>query len=205
GDIIYAEGGRSERFLTVLNGWALQFATTRGGGRQIFSFLLPGDHIALELLGFDRLDFGVEAVTDVVICAVEIATLNRLIDNNPAAFKRRDAHYRCMSVRTHQHLISLGRRSAAGRIASFFIELSLRLASRGFSDLRRLPFPIRQREMADALGLTPVHVSRVLQTLRSKKIADVSRGMLSIEDKDELVKIAGLWDPDLDVSRHGID
>ena len=203
--MIYQEGESSNLFLTVLEGWALRFAMTRDGRRQVLSFLLGGDHVALDSLSFDRMTFSVQAITDCTICAVDRTTINRLVGSSPSALERLEGRHRFLGIGSQQHIISLGRRSAAGRIAQLFLEMKLRLAARGFKDESRLPFPIRQRDIADAYGLTPVHVNRVLRSFRAEGVAELARGTLSIIDGKRLSAIAGLKELDQDITRYGVN
>ncbi|MFX5332309.1 helix-turn-helix domain-containing protein [Acinetobacter baumannii] len=57
---------------------------------------------------------------------------------------------------------------------------------------QRYPFPLRQQHVADAVGLTPVHVSRVVSAFRDRGIADMSNGLLEVVDRHELERLSPL-------------
>ena len=203
GRMIYQDGERTADFVTIVEGWASQRVTTRDGRRQILAFLLPGDHIALDLICFDRLNFSVQAITDVVACLCRRDKVASLAACDRHVLERLKERYRFQSLSAQERIVSLGRRSAAERIARLFIEMSLRLRARGHRDEGALPFPIRQLDIADALGLTPIHVSRVLREFRAEGIVDLSRDRLAILDKRTLMEIGGLRDDDLDPGHYG--
>ena len=205
GELIYRERERSEDFLTILDGWALKFTMTRDGRRQVLSFLLPGDHVALDLLGYNRLTFSVQAITECTVCSVDRKAINRLIEANDGVLRRLQGRYRFRRIADQEHIVSLGRRLAAGRIAYLFLEMSLRLAGRGFRDETALPFFIRQRDIADALGLTPVHVSRMLREFRKEGIAELNHMQLSILNKRRLMEISGISEDQMDISLYGVN
>jgi CRP-like cAMP-binding protein len=79
-------------------------------------------------------------------------------------------------------MAGLGRRDARGRLAHLFCELYLRLKAVGLVDGYTLPMPLRQPDLADALGLTPVHVNRVLRDLRNEGLISLRGRRLEILD-----------------------
>jgi CRP-like cAMP-binding protein len=78
---------------------------------------------------------------------------------------------------------SIGRREAPGRIAHLFCEIHRKSAAVGLAEANSCPFPITQEEMADALGLSTVHVNRTLQDLRAAGLIALSRGVLTLLDQ----------------------
>ena len=86
--------------------------------------------------------------------------------------------------------MGLGRRTAQMRLAHFLCEVSYRLQLRGRNDLDAFEFPLTQSELADILGLSTVHVNRVLQALRSRGLIELSRNLLVIRNRTGLYEIA---------------
>jgi CRP-like cAMP-binding protein len=90
-----------------------------------------------------------------------------------------------------EHLVNIGRRSAIERTAHFFMELAERLSLVGLATETEFKCPLSQFVLADALGLTAVHVNRVLRQLRERGLLTLSRGRAQIHDLAELRKLAG--------------
>lgn len=89
-------------------------------------------------------------------------------------------------------LVDLGRRSAEERIAHLVLRIIERLASQTVIREQRYPWPLRQQDIADATGLTPVHVSRTLAELRRSGIIDIERSILTVVDQARLESIGRL-------------
>ena len=90
-----------------------------------------------------------------------------------------------------EHLVNIGRRSAIERTAHFFMELAERLNLIGQATETEFKCPLSQFVLADALGLTAIHVNRVLRQLRERQLLTVRKGSVSIHDLAGLRKLAG--------------
>jgi CRP-like cAMP-binding protein len=88
-------------------------------------------------------------------------------------------------------IVSMGRRSSIERVAHLICELYLRARSIGLADDGEFSLPLSQLVLADALGMTPVHINRVLKELRLSGAMAVKRGSVTILDTGKLVQIAG--------------
>ncbi len=86
----------------------------------------------------------------------------------------------------------LGQRSAVERIAYLFLHLMRRIGDQGIVHEHRYRLPLRHRHIGDAVGLTSVHVSRVLSHFRSRNIAELSDGFLQVFDLEELQRLGSL-------------
>ena len=93
-------------------------------------------------------------------------------------------------LRTEQLVLSLGRRTATERIAQLIVNLTDRLAKRGLVQKHRTAFPLRQHHIADATGLTPVHVSNVVSKMRRDGLIDISDRHLTVLDPVKLRRAA---------------
>ncbi|MGZ5178647.1 MAG: Crp/Fnr family transcriptional regulator [Burkholderiales bacterium] len=83
----------------------------------------------------------------------------------------------------------LGQRSAEERVAYLFLHLTQRVAGQSVICENRYPFPLRQQHIADAVGLTPVHVSRVMSLFRDRGIIELSNGVLQVLNLSELERL----------------
>ena len=90
-----------------------------------------------------------------------------------------------------EHLVSIGRRSALERTAHFFMELAERLSLIGKATETEFECPLSQFVIADALGLTAIHVNRVLRELRERGLLTVRKKTVQIQDLAGLRKLAG--------------
>ena len=90
-----------------------------------------------------------------------------------------------------EHLVNIGRRSALERTAHFFMELAERLSLVGLATETEFKCPLSQFVLADALGLTSIHVNRTLRQLRERNLLTIRRGTVTIHDLAGLRKLAG--------------
>lgn len=157
---------------TVLihTGWAMVHRELHDGRRQIMQFCLPGDLIDPCSLLREQRDFGIQAITSVRYSLVSLNSLTGLIESHPRlAFpllwnEAREIYFlRC-------HLLSIGRLTARERLASLLLELWDRLAAAGETKGARLPIHANQTMLADATGLSSVHVSRTLNQLEQEHL-----------------------------------
>ena len=131
------------------------------------------------------------ALTDVVVSPVEGERILRTITDFPrlaAALLWAASRDEAMVV---EHLVNLGRRSAIERTAHFFLELAERLTLVGLAKEQEFKCPLSQHDLADALGLTAIHVNRVLRQLREQDLLTFQQGGVKIHDLSRLRKLAG--------------
>lgn len=189
---IYREGEPAPEFLTLFEGWAFRYKLIPNGRRQILSFLLPGDTISFELMRADRLRFSVQALTGVSLCVFERDALRQYVTARPGLMARLDRLTTHEIAAADDRLTELGTRSAQERVASLLVQLHRRLQLRGLADGNSFISPLRQQHIADALGLTAVHVSRVLRALKADGLIAIDDGRLVLRDIATLRKISGL-------------
>ncbi|MGT2485083.1 Crp/Fnr family transcriptional regulator [Methylobacterium oryzae CBMB20] len=170
-------GDRPSHSCLVLQGWVYRYAALSEGGRQILSFYIAGDLPDLQSLHLHRMDHNLATLTSCVVALIAHEDLRQVLLSNPglAATLWRDslidsAHYR-------ERITSLGRRQALGRVAHLFCELYLRQKAVGLARGLSCPLAPKQSELADALGLTSVHLNRVLRTLRGQGLVTLSGGI----------------------------
>jgi CRP-like cAMP-binding protein len=154
----------------LLDGWLCEARVLPGGMRQIFSFAVPGEVVALPSSPRYR--------SVVALTAVECVDVADLLSRVAGPDRVLEAMLRSVAEATerrYEHLARLGRRSALVRLVSLLIELHERLCGAGLvrGDQARgdeFALPLRHEELADALGLSPVHVTRCLKTLREQEL-----------------------------------
>ena len=153
------------------------------GTRQILSFLLPGDVVTPGLL-FDPTPYCfVEAITTVTYRAFNRVHLNQALAADASGLEALARVWTQEKQRTDELIVDLGRRSAAERIARLILGLVERLHARNMtSGPFEVDCPLRQHHIADATGLTPVHVSKLLSEFRRKGLMRLSERSLTILD-----------------------
>lgn len=171
-------------------GWACSFKLLPDGGRQIIAFPLPGDCVGLRSVLLRTSDHSFSALTDVLVSSVEAARMIAIFNEFPrlgAAILWAASRDEAMVV---EHLVSIGRRSAIERTAHFFLELSERLRLVGLDD-QEFACPLNQYVLADALGLSAIHVNRVLRQLRERKLMTLKDRKVVIQNGGQLKLLAG--------------
>ncbi len=167
----------------ICSGWALAAVMLADGSRQILSFLLPGDAVSPCLLFEPKPNCFVEAITNVTYRVFNRADIRKLMAADPSALEAMVRVWTREKRRTDELIVDLGRRSAAERMARLILGLVERLQERSMTTgPYETDFPLRQHHIADATGLTPVHVSKLLSEFRRKGLIRLSERSLAILD-----------------------
>lgn len=171
------EGERATDCLLLLDGFACRHKLSEDGTRQIVGFHIPGDFVDLTSLLLGKMDHSVAAVTPVRVAAIAHATLLGWTRSHPdlAHLLWRDTLIEAAIFR--EWVVNVGRRSAHQRTAHLLCELVARMRTLGLAREDACELPISQVKLADALGLSPVHVDRMIQELRGEGLI-VSLGVI---------------------------
>ncbi len=187
---IVRDGDQPTHCCLIVDGWTCRYKQLNGGRRQILSFHIPGDILDLQSLHIPTMDHSVTTLTRAVVGFIPHESLWELMARFPniaAAF------WRDMLIDagiSREWLISMGRRSALKHVAHLFCELYLKLQAVGLAINFQCKLPLIQTDLADALGLTPVHVNRVLREIRGRDLITLRSQMLVIKKWDELVRVS---------------
>ncbi|WP_293612957.1 Crp/Fnr family transcriptional regulator [Ponticaulis sp.] len=189
GDLVHQ--GQSDRVAYILaRGWVCSYKILANGARQIVDFQIPGDFLGLRSVLLQTSDHGIEPVTDIEVSEVSAEDLLEVFSEFPrlaTAVLWAASRDEAMVV---EHLIDLGRRSASERTAHFLLELGARCALVGEGEKAAYKCPLTQYHLADALGLSAVHVNRVLRYLRENFRVMFRDGHVAIGDYERLVDFA---------------
>ena len=194
GATLIAEGQADAPLYTLFAGWAFRFKTLRDGRRQILNFLLPGDFIGLQQNVAEGALHGVEALTEVRLCPFPRNALWVLHREAPALGY--DVTWLAAQEESvvDDHLLSVGRRSAAERIATLLVLIFKRAAALLPQPATQgVPFPLTQQHIADALGLSLVHTHRTLRQLEKLGLHSIEGGQLRLHNPAALLRLADLW------------
>lgn len=184
------QGQINQSAYILASGWVCSYKILSGGTRQIVDFQIPGDFLGLRSVLFRTADHNVEPVTKVEASEIRANDLLETFSRTPrlaTAVLWAASRDEAMVV---EHLVGIGRRDAKERTAHFLLELGARLKLVGLGTNLTYDCPLSQNLMADALGLTAVHVNRVLRELREDGLLTFQHGLVTIHDLDGLVRLA---------------
>lgn len=191
---IAVEGESPDAVNLILDGWACRYKALEDGRRQIVSFFVPGDMSDLNSFILRQLDHSQAAVTPVIAAEISRDMLDEITDGHPRVVQAFWWETLVTASIQREWTLSLGQRTAAERLAHLFCELFIRLRSVGLTDGDSCDFPVPQTALAEAAGLSPVHVNRTLMTLREAGLLSLARRQLTIPDLGALMS-AGLFNP----------
>jgi CRP/FNR family transcriptional regulator, anaerobic regulatory protein len=185
----------SDSVLIVCRGWASSVVMLSDGNRQILSFLLSGDLVSATFLLEPWTRCLIEAITEVNYRAFNRSALRGVLFKFPVLLEKFSEFWIADRKRADQLIVDLGCRAADERIARLILGLAERLAQRGNTSQTGTPriemdFPLRHHHIADAVGLTPVHVNKVLSAFRRSGLIDISDRSLTILDPAEFGRVA---------------
>lgn len=183
--------GQPIEFSTLLlDGTMCRYMDDRQGMRQLVALQVPGDFVDLHAFPLKHLDHDVATITECRVAIVPHARLEEIMEKYPHLARMLWFSTLLDAAMHREWIFRLGRLDAAGRIAHFFAEINLRLALVGRSDGNSFALPITQNDLAEALGMTTVHVNRVLRDLREQGVMTFRGGVVNIEDVTKLHRVA---------------
>jgi CRP-like cAMP-binding protein len=190
GDDIVRDGDRPRHSTLVVSGVAARYKVLQEGERQITALHLAGDFVDLHSFLLKEMDHGVTAISQCRIATVPHETLAALSVRQPH-LTRLFWFLTLLDGALHREwLVAMGRRSAVGQLAHLLCELKLRLGVVGSGDQDSFAMPVTQVDLSDILGLSSVHVNRVLQELRADNLITWKGVNVSILNWDGLRRLA---------------
>lgn len=181
---------RRQHCLFLESGFAFRQKITSEGARQIVSLHLPGDFLDLQNLFLNISDHSVQALTDVSAVGIDRTALQDIVLARPNIGKALWLDALVDASIYREWLTNIGRRSARARIAHLLCEFGLRFKMAGLGSEVGFDLPLTQEQLADAVGLTPVHVNRTLRSLVADGVVHRDRRYISFTDW-ELVRAVG--------------
>lgn len=191
GKDIFAPGTSDNEIYNLLTGWAFRYIRLEDGRRQILDFLLPGAMIGFQPGPKAKASYGAQALTDTTVCVLPhdgmVAFANEVpkIGLHLASMLSRDQSL------AYDHLMSIGKQSAHRRVARLILELFVRYHTLWpDQQIGEMRMPLTQDHIGDALGLTGIHVNRVLRDLRESGVFEFRYKRLYVLSFDKLITIA---------------
>ena len=178
----------------LIDGMIGRYKDLSDGQRQIMEIHVAGDFTDLHGFLLKRLDHNVGTLTPITVGFVPHERLARITRDEPHLSRMLWLSTLMDASIQREHILSMGRRPALGRIGHLMCELCVRLEVIGLAEGRSFALPLTQLDLADATGLTSIHVNRMLRQLREQGLLTFRGGRVEIHDWDRL-RAAAEFDP----------
>lgn len=192
GDDIIADGGHAAVCHVLLSGLACRYKLMPGGDRQIMAFLVPGDLCDAEIFVLKTMDHAVGALTATTTAVIPASEMRLMLREDSSISEALWWGTMTDLGVLRERIIDHGSRDATERIAHLLYELLIRYRIVGGTSGNSFAWPITQADLADATGLTPSHVNRVLQRFRDDGVISLRSHLLTVL-KPARLKTIGLF------------
>ena len=190
GQDLVAESSRPSYSTLLLDGFAARYKLLRSGKRQITAIHIAGDFVDLHSFLLKAMDHGVIALSTCRVAVVPHRTLLEITETKAHLARLFWLNTLIDGAIHREWLVAMGRRDARGQAAFLLCELYLRLHAVGLVEGTSFRLPLTQAEAGDALGLSTVHVNRVLQSLRRRRLIEWRGGLINVLNWDGLSELA---------------
>ncbi|GJE29111.1 Crp/Fnr family transcriptional regulator [Methylobacterium organophilum] len=184
--VIMRAGEPSVNLHLIMSGVAIRYRLLPDGGRQIFALLLPGDFCDLQAHLLDHSDHYIETATDCAIVEIPPAIVDDLVLTRSRLARALWWATLVDESVTREWMLGLSRRPTDKRMAHLFCEILLRMHAVGRGERDSCAMPLTQAQLADVLGITNIHVNRVLQELRDRDLIVLKKRQLLVPDLPRL-------------------
>jgi CRP-like cAMP-binding protein len=188
---VVREGAPAQESCLILSGLAFRQKVTVEGSRQILSLHMAGDFVDLESSLLRVADHSVQALTRCEIAMVPVEVIEQMIYHHPRIGRAMWLDTLIDASIFREWIVNVGQRDAYSRLAHLFCEFARRLEIAGLGDPHGCEIPMTQEQLADATGLTPVHVNRMLRRMEADGLITRERRCVSIPDWKQLRDVAG--------------
>ncbi|MGL3820498.1 Crp/Fnr family transcriptional regulator [Sphingopyxis sp. R3-92] len=167
-DYILREGDRAVVCPVLLHGFAYRQKTAADGGRQIVSLKIPGDALDFQSLYLTTADHNIQALTPVEVAIFSLKDFEKIIAPRPNLARAVLVDILIEASIGREWLLNIGRRNALARLAHLLCELYYRVQQIAIENVDGFEIPVTQEQLADLLGLTPVHINRTIKILEQR-------------------------------------
>jgi CRP-like cAMP-binding protein len=188
---VIREGENPRHVRLVLEGWACRYKSTRDGQRQIVGFFIPGDFCDFNVFVLRHMDHSIAAITRLRVAQIAPERVEEVTAEHPRIAQAFWWHELVNASIQREWLLNMGQRSAYERLGHLFVELFFRMRTAGLTERDSCEFPLTQSDLADATGLTSVHINRTLQDLRREGLVELERKQLRLPDLTGLINASG--------------
>ena len=188
------EGDRPGPVFVMLEGWGYRYKILPNGTRQVLAYLMPGDCCDLHIGLLAEMDHSIQTLTKSLVVTVPREEFDELFEQHRAIANAMYIAQLIDEGTMRAWITSMGRRASIERVAHLMCELYVRARNVGLKTEPSFELPLSQLILADSLGMTPVHLNRVLKELRVQGAMTLSRGSLLITNINLLIRVAGFDD-----------
>ncbi len=187
---LYREGSLTDYVYTLFDGWMVMYQTSREGKRQILRFALPGDFLGFQTDQRGMVSHSVSALSESIVCGFPRSRLEEMFKETPSlALRLASMGSRDMNLCQH-HQAFRSRKDAYESIAFLLLELfhrtQIHMNHHYDPKTNSVTFPLTQEEIGDAVGLTNVHVNRILRQFHKLGLINCHHKRLHILDEEKL-------------------
>jgi len=191
---VVREGDKPSQSCLMIDGYSVRAKTANEGRRQILSIHIAGDIPDLQSLYLHVMDHDFKTLSACTVAFISHDSLRALTRSRPLIAEALWRETLVDAAIFREWIVNVGRRQAPQRLAHLILEMRQRLAAIGRVGDGHYELPMTQNDLADALGLTPVHVNRVLQMLRADGLMDIRRNVVTLGDAEKLMEIGDFDD-----------
>ncbi|MAC12082.1 MAG: transcriptional regulator [Sphingorhabdus sp.] len=199
GQKLWEEGGDSDSLCIVQEGWLLSETFLEAGERQILRFYFPGELIGTAGISFNQASSTVRAVEDARLCIVPRRRMGELFARQPRLASLFYSLGMLEVADLNDRLRALGRTDGKARLAQLFLSIAERLRVLEGRDTKVMHVPLTQSDLADAVGLTAIHVNRLLKEMTREGLIKRTRREIELCDEDQLRRISQYRDRHFDM------
>lgn len=185
------EGDRPGVVFVILQGWACRYKILPNGTRQVLAYLMPGDSCDLHIALLAEMDHSIQTITKVRVATIDRRDMDAILEDHRGIARALYIGQLIDEGTMRAWITSMGRRTSVERVAHLMCELYLRARTIGLIEETRFEVPVSQRLLADSLGMTAVHLNRVVKKLRLENALILSRSSVTITDPQKLAQLAG--------------
>jgi CRP-like cAMP-binding protein len=189
---IVSEGDAPRSAFVLTHGMACRYRLLPDGRRQILTFLIPGDVSDLRVFLLKTMDHSIRTMVPTRLAAIGRETVIDIVARHPRIGAALSWGAMQEEAMLRERIVSLGRRNSRERLAYLLCELVWRHIAIGESESHAIWLPLTQTDLADALGLTAVHINRVLQSFRRDQLITLEHRRLVLLNVERLAAISGL-------------
>lgn len=186
GSYLVREGDRPVTCGVLVTGYAYRQKETSDGLRQIVSLHIPGEALDLQQLSLEVADHSVQMLTRGQVAVIEQGHIRRLLSANAEVSNAVFTAVLIEGSIFREWVLNVGRRDARSRMAHLLCEFALRMEKAGLAGGNGFELPITQEQLADALGLTPVHVNRTLKALEGTGLITRNKRIIAFPSWEQM-------------------
>jgi CRP-like cAMP-binding protein len=189
GRYMFREGDRATSCSVILSGFACRHKVLPDGSRQILAFHMRGDGVDIQNALMVLMEHNVQTLTAVEAAVIPAQAISELVSTRPALARALWIETLVEASIQREWTLNVGRRDARARLAHLLCEIGMKLEAAGLATRDRYTLPMTQEQLADAIGLTSVHVNRVLQSLASDGVISRDKRSLKMNDWDAVADV----------------